>query len=339
MTMDDGTITDTEAWPALPFVEWKATAATLHMWLQIVGKVRVACAPWVNHQWHATLHLTSRGLTSRPTPWQGRAFQIDFDFVEHALTIEMSDGTVERLDLRPRSVADFHDQLMAKLRRLGIAVEIHGVPNEVADPIPFAENERDGDYQPEYANRFWRILSSTGLVFDEFRGGFIGKSSPVHVFWGAMDLAVTRFSGARAPAHPGGIPNLPDWITREAYSHELSSAGFWAGGESHPQPIFYSYAYPSPPGFADAEVRPGAARWDADLGEFVLPYDAVRTAPSPREALLAFLESTYVAAAELGGWDREQLEWRPGERPPVGGFGREEGIVAIEEPANEDGDR
>lgn len=325
MTMDDGTITDAEAWPALPFEEWKATAATLHMWLQIVGKIRVACVPWMNHQWHATLHLTSRGLTSRPTPWQGRAFQIDFDFVEHTLTIDVSDGRVERLDLRPRSVADFHDQLMAKLRRLGIAVEIHGVPNEVADPIPFAENERDGEYQPEYVHRFWRILSSTGQVFDEFRGGFIGKGSPAHVFWGAMDLAVTRFSGARAPAHPGGIPNLPDWITREAYSHELSSAGFWAGGESHPEPIYYSYAYPSPPGFAQADVRPIAARWDVDLGEFVLPYDAVRTAPAPREALLAFLESTYVAAADLGGWDREQLEWRPGERPPVGGFGREEG--------------
>jgi hypothetical protein len=204
--------------------------------------------------------------------------------------------------------------------------------------FPFAENERDGDYQPEYVHRFWRILSSTGQVFDEFRGGFIGKGSPVHVFWGAMDLAVTRFSGARAPAHPGGVPNLPDWITREAYSHQLSSAGFWAGGESHPQPIFYSYAYPSPPGFEHAEVRPRAARWDGDLGEFVLPYDDVRTAPSPREALLAFLESTYVAAAELGGWDREQLEWRPGERPPVGGFGREEDDAGVEECTSEAGE-
>jgi hypothetical protein len=221
---------------------------------------------------------------------------------------------------------------------LGIAVEIHGLPNEVADPIPFAENERDGDYQPEYVNRFWRVLSSTGLVFDEFRGGFVGKCSPVHVFWGAMDLAVTRFSGARAPAHPGGILNLPDWISREAYSHELSSAGFWAGGESHPQPIFYSYAYPSPPGFEHAEVRPRAARWDGDLGEFVLPYDDVRSAPSPREELLAFLESTYVAAAELGGWDREQLEWRPGERPPVGGFGRDEDDAGVEERTTEAGD-
>jgi hypothetical protein len=310
-------------WPALPFAEWQGTAATLHMWMQIVGKIRVACASWVNHQWHITFHLTSRGVTSRPIPWEGRTFQIDFDFVDHKVLILVSDGWKDQLDLRPRSVAEFYHELMAKLERVGVAVEIHGVPNEVPDPIPFRDNEREGDYQPEYANRFWRILSSSCLVFDEFRGGFIGKCSPVHFFWGAMDLAVTRFSGARAPAHPGGIPHLPDWITREAYSHEVSSAGFWAGSESHPQPIFYSYAYPSPPGFSEARVGPPAARWDSDLMEFILPYDQVRTGRSPREDLLEFLESTYVAAAELGDWDREQLEWKPGERPPAGGFDRE----------------
>jgi hypothetical protein len=203
-----------------------------------------------------------------------------------------------------------------------IPVRIHGVPNEVPDPIPFAENERDGEYQSQHVTRFWRILSSSALVMNDFRGAFIGKCSPVHFFWGAMDLAVTRFSGAVAPEHPGGIPFLPDWVTREAYSHELSSAGFWAGGESHPHPIFYSYAYPSPAGFSEERVGPAAARWDADLSEFILPYDAMRTGGAPREDLMEFLESTYAAAADLGGWDWERLEWKPGQRPPVGGRNR-----------------
>lgn len=313
------------AWPALPYPEWRGTAATLHMWMQIVGKLRVACVPWVNHQWHIPLHLTSRGLTSRPIPWQERTFQVDFDFVDHGVVLLDSEGRKDRLELRPQSVAAFYHELMSKLERMGIAVQIDGLPNEVPDPIPFRDDERDGEYQAEYANRFWRALSSTALVFEDFRGGFVGKCSPVHLFWGGMDLAVTRFSGARAPAHPGGIPHLPDWITREAYSHEVSSAGFWAGSEAHPHPIFYSYAYPGPPGFSAARVGPSAARWDTDLMEFVLPYEEVRTSASPREDLLEFLESTYVAAAELGGWDRERLEWREGERPPVGGFGPEAG--------------
>jgi hypothetical protein len=306
-------------WPPLPFGEWKHTVATLHMWLQIVGKIRVACVPWVNHQWHVTFHLTSRGLTSRPIPWGGETFQVDFDFVDHVVEITKSDGQRDQIALGPRSVADFHNELMAKLKGMGIAVEIHGVPNEVPDPVPFAQNERDGEYQGQYVNRYWRILSSSACVLNDFRGGYIGKCSPVHFFWGAMDLAVTRFSGARAPEHVGGIPYLPDWITREAYSHEVSSAGFWAGGESHPQPIYYSYAYPSPPGFPEARVGPGAARWDSDLSEFVLPYEAVRTGGSPREYLMEFLESTYAAAADLGGWAREELEWKPGERPRTGG--------------------
>lgn len=312
----------TDDWPALPFAEWKDTSATLHMWLQMVGKIRVACVPWVNHQWHVTFHVTSRGLTSRPIPWHGRTFQIDFDFVDHEVVLSKSDGQKDHLDLRPRSVADFYHELMTKLKGMEIPVRIHGVPNEVPDPIPFEANERDGEYQSEHVNRFWRILSSSALVMNDFRGAFVGKCSPVHFFWGAMDLAVTRFSGARAPEHPGGIPFLPDWVTREAYSHEVSSAGFWAGGESHPHPIFYSYAYPSPPGFADARVGPGSARWHSGLSEFILPYDAMRTGGSPREDLMEFLESTYAAAADLGGWDRERLEWKPGQRPPVGGLSR-----------------
>jgi len=305
-------------WPELPFVEWKDTAATLHLWLQMVGKIRVACVPWVNHQWHVALHLTSRGLTSCPIPWEGNVFQIDFDFVDHQLYILVSDGQKDQLDLRPRSVADFYHALMSKLKGMGIPVKIHTVPNEIPEAISFEENERDGEYQRQYVNRFWRILSSSARVMNDFRGEFIGKCSPVHFFWGAMDLAVTRFSGARAPEHPGGIPGLPDWITREAYSHEVSSAGFWAGGEDYPHPIFYSYAYPTPPGFSEARVGPEAARWEPGLLEFVLPYDEVRTAISPGEDLMEFLETTYAAAADLGGWDRKQLEWRAGERPRVG---------------------
>jgi hypothetical protein len=308
-------------WPELPFAEWKDTAASVHMWLQIVGKIRVACVPWVNHQWHVTLHLTSRGLTSRPIPWHGRTFQIDFDFVDHQLVVAVSDGMTVQMDLRPVSVAGFYHELMTTLEGAGIPVKIHGVPNEVPDPIPFARNERVGEYQRLYANRFWRILSSSALVMDDFRGGFVGKCSPVHFYWGAMDLAVTRFSGARAPEHPGGVPGLPDWVTREAYSHEVSSAGFWAGGENHPHPIFYSYAYPSPQGFSDARVGPAAARWDAGLQEFILPYEDVRMAASPGDDVMEFLQTSYAAAADLGGWDRERLEWKAGERPRFGRIG------------------
>lgn len=312
-----------DPWPALPYDAWKETLATLHMWLQIVGKIRVAHVPWVNHQWHATLHVTSRGLTSRPIPWDAGTFQIDFDFLGHELLVSTSDGRTARLALEPRTVADFYHALMDELEGMGVEVRIHGSPNEVPDPIPFRENERDGAYEPEHVERFFRALSSSARVFQDFRGDFLGKCSPVHFFWGAMDLAVTRFSGRRAPEHPGGIPNLPDWITREAYSHEVSSAGFWPGGDSHPSALFYSYAYPSPEGFADVAVRPDAAGWDADLSEFVLPYEDVRTASAPEDELTDFLESTYDAAATLGEWDRGRLEWEPGERPPVGGYGRD----------------
>lgn len=307
-------------WPALPHAEWKNTQTTLHMWLQIVGKVRVALAPWTNQQWHTTLHITSRGLTSRPIPGGAGTVQIDFDFIDHQLLLAGSDGRTARVALEPRTVADFYHAVMAELAALGVEVEIHGSPNEVAEPIPFAENERDGSYDAAWVERYFQVLSSSARVFENFRGEFTGKCSPVHFFWGGMDLAVTRFSGRRAPEHPGGVPHLPDWVTREAYSHEVSSAGFWPGGDQHPHPFFYSYAYPTPAEFSAARVEPDTAIWHADMGEFILPWDDVRLAEDPEATLMAFLRSTYEAAADLGGWDRDALEWAEGERPPVGGF-------------------
>lgn len=308
------------AWPSLPYDAWGDTCTTLHLWLQIVGKIRLARAPWTNHQWHVTLYLTSRGLTTSPIPHDGRTFQVDFDFIDHRLLIHGSGGEVGGLELAPRSVADFHDRLMEELRRLDYPVEIHGTPNELPEPVPFVEDHANASYDAEAANRFWRVLSSVDRVFQDFRGRFIGKCSPVHLFWGAMDLAVTRFSGERAPEHPGGIPHLPDWVTREAYSHEVSSAGFWPGGPSHPHPIFYSYAYPRPEGFRDASVAPRGATWSEDLQEFVLPYEVVRNTAEPEDALMAFLESTYESAADLGGWDRARLEWGPGGRPTTDAY-------------------
>jgi hypothetical protein len=304
-----------DAWPDLPYREWADTCTTLHLWLQVVGKIRLAQTPWVNHQWHITLYLTSRGLTTSPIPHGARTFQIDVEFLDHQLLIRGSGGEKGVVALRPRSVADFHGTLLGELERLGFPVRIHGTPNELPDPVPFAENHHDSAYDAEAVHRFWRALASVDRVFQDFRGRFIGKCSPVHFFWGAMDLAVTRFSGERAPEHPGGIPHLPDWITREAYSHEVSSAGFWPGGPTHPEPIFYSYAYPEPEGFRSAKVEPAEARWSDDLQEFVLPYHAVRTSPDPEGRLMAFLQSTYERAAVLGGWDRARLEWGAGGRP------------------------
>ncbi len=306
---------DQNAWPRLPYEEWADTCTTLHLWLQIVGKVRLARTPWVNHQWHVTLYLTSRGLTTSPIPHSGRTFQIDLDFIDHRLRIKGSEGEVGDMELRPRSVADFHDRLLEELGNLGYPVEIHGTPNELPDPVPFAEDHDNASYDAEAANRFWRVLTAADRVFKDFRGRFIGKSSPVHFFWGAMDLAVTRFSGERAPEHPGGIPHLPDWVTREAYSHEVSSAGFWPGGPSHPEPIFYAYAYPEPEGYRKASVSPEGAVWSRELQEFILPYEVVRSAEEPEAALMAFLQSTYNHAADLGDWDRADLEWGPEGRP------------------------
>jgi hypothetical protein len=308
------------AWPELSYDAWKDTCTTLHLWSQIVGKVRLACSPWINHSWHATYYITARGFTTSPIAHGRRTFQADFDLIDHVLLIWTAEGERASIELRPRSVADFYRHVMTALDELRLPVDIHGSPNEVADPIPFAQDERHGAYDAAYANRFWRVAASTARVFGEFRSRFIGKCSPVQLFWGGLDLAVTRFSGRTAPEHPGGAPNLPAWVGREAYSHEVSSAGFWPGNDAYPHAIFYSYAYPGPEAFAAQPVRPAAARWDADLGEFVLPYEAFRAGGAVEPDLMAFLQSTYEAAAELAGWDRPQLEWPAGAHPPPGGW-------------------
>jgi hypothetical protein len=301
----------------LPYEAWQDTCATLHRWTQIVGKIRLAQTPWTNHSWHVTLYVTSRGLTTSPIPYGERAFQIDFDFIDHALSIQTSDGAVRRLPLEPQTVAEFHDQLLATLAEVGVRVRIHGRPNEVADPIPFREDREHAAYDADYAQRFWRVLLQVDRVLKQFRTRFLGKVSPVHFFWGSFDHAVTRFSGRRAPPHPGGIPNLPDAVTREAYSHEVSSAGFWPGGGAVDYPAFYSYAYPAPAGFAAAPVRPEAAFFHAQLGEFILPYDAVRNAATPDAVLLDFLQTTYEAAANGANWDRAALEYGHGGPHPI----------------------
>jgi hypothetical protein len=314
MTMTQPPVTAApETWPALPFDVWRDTCATLHRWVQIVGKIRLAQTPWINHSWHATLYGTARGLTTSPIPYGGRTFQIDFDFIDHVLLIQTSSGAERRLPLRSEPVADFHAAVLAALTELDLHVHIHGAPNETPDATPFAEDRVHCVYDPEYAARFWRVLLQVERVFKHFRTGFLGKVSPVHLFWGSLDLAVTRFSGRLAPVHPGGVPNLPDPVTREAYSHEVSSAGFWPGGGAVDYPAFYSYAYPTPVGFDSAPVQPSEAFYKKDLGEFILPYDAVRTADAPDRVLLAFLQSTYVAAADLGNWDRAALECPLGE--------------------------
>ncbi len=278
------------------------------MWTQIVGKIRLRESAPINHGWHSTLYLTSRGLTTSPIPHGLETFQIDFDFIDHVLAVTASDGGVARVALEPKSVAAFYRQVMEALHGLGMDVRIYAKPNEVADPIPFERDEVHCVYDAEAVNRFWRVLVQSDRVFKRFRSGFIGKCSPVHLFWGALDLAVTRFSGRKAPAHPGGIPNLPDRVTREAYSHEVSSAGFWAGGGAIAYPAYYAYAYPEPPGFGEARVTPSQAFYSQDVREFILPYDAVRTAADPDGMLLEYLQSTYVAAADLAKWDRAALE-------------------------------
>jgi hypothetical protein len=297
-----------EPWPGLPFEAWTETYTTLHLWMQIVGKIRLAQSPWVNHGWHATLYPTARGLTTSLIPYHTRAFQIDFDFFNHQLTVQSSDGGDAALALAPQSVATFYRRLIEEMEKLQLQVPIHGSPNEVADAIRFDQDETHCAYDPEYANRFWRVLLQASRVLNEFRARFVGKSSPVHFFWGAPDLAVTRFSGRPAPRHPGGIPNLPDWVTRDAYSHEVSSCGFWPGGGPISYPAFYAYAYPEPAGFAHALVKPGEAFYSTDLHEFILAYDVVRQSESPDDTLLDFLQTTYEAAADLAAWDRRSLE-------------------------------
>ena len=295
-------------WPDIPLAAWRDTFATLHLWTQIVGKIRLASTPWLNHSWHATLYVTSRGLTTSPIPHEGRTFELEFDFVDHRLDVRSSDGRRDEVPLRPQTVAAFYKRLMEVLRRLDLDVRISRKPSELPDPIPFAQDEVHQSYDAEYAHRFWQALVQVDRVFKVFRTRFIGKASPVHYFWGAGDLAVTRFSGRRAPEHPGGIPNLPDWVTREAYSHEVSSCGFWPGGGAIDYPAFYSYAYPEPSGFAAAPVGPDGAFYSPDYREFILPYDRVARAASPDDTLLEFLQRTYELAAALGQWERTALE-------------------------------
>jgi uncharacterized protein DUF5996 len=304
---EEGQAARAATWPDLPFVAWRDTCATLHLWTQVVGKIRLARAPMINHWWQVPLYVTARGLTTSPMPDGARTFQMDFDFLAHRLTIETSDGAADSLALEPRSVADFHAEVMGRLRALELETRIWTTPVEIPDAIPFERDDAHAAYDPEYAQRFWRVLVQADRLFTAFRARFVGKVSPVHFFWGSFDLAVTRFSGRPAPPHPGA-PNVADVVTREAYCEEVSSAGFWPGGAGMEQPVFYSYAYPAPPGFGEAAVRPAAAFFSRDMGEFVLPYDAVRRAPSPDAMLLAFLQSTYEAAATLGHWDRAKLE-------------------------------
>lgn len=297
-----------EQWPSLAFEAWKDTYATLHRWMQIVGKIRLVQTPWVNHSWHVPLYLTARGMTTSPIPYGTRIFQIDFDFIDHRLLVQTSDGAIKTIALQPRSVANFYAELFAKLAELELAVKINTTPNEVSDAVQFERDYEHTAYDAEYVNRFWRALVQIDRVFKEFRCGFIGKCSPVHFFWGSFDLAVTRFSGRPAPEHPGGLPNFPDWVAREAYSHEVSSCGFWPGGGPVPYPVFYAYAYPEPAGYSGMRLRPDGATYNTVFREFLLSYDDVRLAESPDVMLLDFLQSSYEAAADLGAWDRSMLE-------------------------------
>lgn len=296
------------AWPSLPLARWGETYDTLHLWSQVVGKIRLAQTPWTNHSWHVPLYLTGRGLSTSLIPYGARAFELEFDFHDHQLVVRTSEGAVRTLPLRSMPVADFYHGVLRLLEELGLEVNIWPVPVELPRPIqPFHEHEGEAAYDPVGATQLWQTLLQVHRVFTLFRARFIGKVSPVHLFWGAFDLAVTRFSGRPAPTHPGGAPNVADWIMQEAYSHEVSSAGFFLSQELG-DAAFYSYAYPKPEGFKEHDVQPVKAYYHSEMGEFILPYEAVRTASDPDAALLAFLQSTYEAAADLANWDREALE-------------------------------
>ena len=305
------------AWPELPYAAWKDTSTTLHLWTQIVGKVRLKLTPWLNHSWHVTLHVTARGLSTGPMPADGRELEIEFDFLDHVLWLRTTDGHFRQIMLRPVSVAEFYGEVMHALSALGVAVRINEMPSEIPDAIRFSEDRTHAAYDADYANRHFRVLLATHRVFSHFRTGFLGKVSPVHFFWGSFDLAVTRFSGRPAPLIKSHTPGLPDAVAREAYSHEVSSAGFWPGGGPIDYAAYYSYAYPEPENFSEAKVRPAQAFYFKDFGQFILPYDAVRTASDPQATLKAFLQSTYEAAADLGKWDRKALECALGEKGKV----------------------
>jgi len=295
-------------WPDIPYSRWAPTGASVHMWAQIVGKFRLAATPWINHSWQATFYVNARGLTTSLIPAENGCFEAKFDFIEHVLRVESAEGRTETIPLRAMSVSTFHGKFLDALGKLDAPTAFHDRPNEVPDAIPFAEQTEAGDYDRSAVEDFRRALINIDSVFKRFRTGFLGKNSPVHLFWGSFDLAVTRFSGRPAPLHPGGVPALPDRVTREAYSHEVSSAGFWPGGGGIEYPAFYSYAYPTPAGFSDASPGHPDAFFDRTLGEFILPYDAVKKAHDPESTLLAFLQGTYDAAATLGDWNRAELE-------------------------------
>ena len=303
--------TSEDAWPDLNWPDWQDTGDTLHRWTQIVGKVRMALAPMMNHWWQVALYVNSRGLTTSPIPCGALSFDMTFDFIDHALLIDTSHGARECFPLKPMSVAAFYAEIFARLRRLGIDVRVWTMPCEIADAVLFQEDHAHCAYDAAHARRFWRVLLQTHHVFNAFRSRFVGKASPVHFFWGSFDLAVTRFSGRLAPPHPGVAPHLANWVMREAYSHEVSSCGFWPGNGGYGRAAFYSYAYPEPPEFATARMRTPGAFYDAQLKEFVLPYDAVRQAADANRTLLGFLEDTYAAAADGAGWDRAALERAP----------------------------
>lgn len=300
-----------QAWPSLPLTEWKDTLDTLHRWLQMIGKTRLALASPVNHWWHVTLYLTARGLGTSAMPYGDRTVEVDLDFLDHRLIVRTSDGRTGELQLEPRTVADFYRSYLGLLESLDLPVRIRPVPSEMEDTLRFTDDRQHGAYDGNAVTRCWQILGGTSRVLQKFRGGFIGKCSPIHFFWGAFDLACTRFSGRTAPTHPGGVPNLPDRVAREAYSHECISAGWWPGGGPLAEPAFYTYIYPEPAGFPDTRVRPTEAYYHPDLREFVLPYEVVRRARRPDEILLEFFQTAYEAAADLAGWDRQSLERTP----------------------------
>lgn len=299
-------------WPDIPYARWAPTGRSLHMWCQIVGKFRLAATPWINHSWQAAFYVNARGLTTSLIPAADGEYEAQFDFIDHVLRVSCTDGRSGMIGLRPMSVANFYQEFIRLLESLEAPTVFHDRPNEVPDPVPFREQTEDGAYDADAVEDFWHALIAVDRVFKQFRTGFLGKNSPVHLFWGSFDLAVTRFSGRLAPRHPGGIPALPDRITREAYSHEVSSAGFWPGGGGIDYAAFYSYAYPAPAGFGQASPGHPSASFSEALGEFILPYDVVRTATDPEAALLGFLQHTYEAAADLGQWDRAALECEPG---------------------------
>jgi hypothetical protein len=301
------------AWPELPWPAWRETCETLHLMTQIVGKIRLMRTPWLNHSWHVALYVSPRGLTTSAIPDGCRAFEILFDFIAHRFVVETSDARRFALPLGGLAIADFYAAVMAGLAGLGIHLAIDETPNEMPDPVRFSQDHVHAAYDPDFAHRHWQALVQIDRVFKLFRTGFLGKCSPVHFFWGSFDLAVTRFSGRRAPLHPGGVPHLSDAVVQEAYSHEVSSAGFWPGGGGIDYPAFYSYAYPAPAGFSAAAVEPAGAFFSAELQEYILPYDIVRTAPAPEALLLRFLQSTYDAAADAAKWDRAALDCPLGE--------------------------